>query len=177
MALSQIQSDLHVGGTLTVKKIILPSESVGDAQIATTALISAEKLTHQVVLTHYCEEAVASPPWSTSAPYIAPNDGQLVSVQAMVAKELITGGYVVNVDVQRVTDANSGSVTWTSMLTAPIEITSSTAMCAVQTAAIATETYDAGSIIRIKVWLSGSGTSTGNGFVCTVVLQEVGVAV
>ena len=140
MGVSTLQSDVYVNGNFSAKTMQLASASVGDAQVQSAANINAYKLSHlhrQV----YSQPSGAAVVGESRVVFEALNTGTITDFRAG-AVTIPVGADTCSVDLKK---------NGTSVLSAPLSITSSFVSRVSQAATIATPGVVAGDILEVVV--------------------------
>jgi hypothetical protein len=148
MAQSIQQGDLFVNGALTCKQFTPPAGSVGDAGIQAAAGIQATKLIHQFPVSKRQAGAAATATEIVHCHYAA---ATVVAVQVACGTHP-TSSDTVSVDVQR---GNSGAG-FSSILSAPVVLNSSTANLTPTSGSIASPNSAAGDCLEVVITVTGT---------------------
>jgi hypothetical protein len=150
----------------------LPDGTVVNADIAASAEIDTSKQKHRFAV-HYGQASGVNVVSATQLVHVARAAGELKSVITRIVTAPNAGDLKYTIDVQK---AASGSGSWTTLLTAVIDIADADTDNTVDTATlIASPTLVAGDAVRVVVTVSGSTGTQGQGFVITIEINESGI--
>jgi hypothetical protein len=156
-----IQGDLYVIGALVAQRVTLPASTVGDAQMNSSSPIGADKSQHQhkkLLAQAYGVAAVSE----RRVVHIAQAAGSIYRFLASLVLANV-GAATCSVDLKK---------NGTSILTAPISLTTGTAYIPVD-ASVATPAYVAGDVFEIAMTATAGGGTLGQGFFAEATFREL----
>lgn len=162
MALSRIESDMHVAGNLSANTMTYPAGSLSNVDVASGASIAATKLQHRHSKTYAQESAtnVADESRVLFTAYGA--TGTTISFKAGAAVAA-TGNATCSVDLKK---------NGTTVLSAPLSLTSSQTAYAELTATIGTSSFVAGDNFSVSFAGAVGSGALAKGVYCTLIVDE-----
>lgn len=160
--------EAFLGTTSFGGPVNLPAATVYDQQIGPGADIAASKLRHRHPI-RYGQKDAADVASETAVRHLSRAAGDIVDFRIRPTTVPAGGNKQYTVDIQKAADA-SGS--WTSLLTAPLTVNSSSVANTAVTAVLAILTYSASDAFRIVITASGTTGSQGQGLDCCLTLDE-----
>lgn len=164
-----INSDTHFRENVTfAKQPTFPTGAWDDDDIAAAANIAASKLQHRVPLAYHQAPGTAVVA-ATADVFIARADGDLISFEAAITGALADdASRHVTIDLQKSTSGGA----FATVLTAVIDLTSSSTLRTAVAAAISSAPFVDGDIFRIVVAVSGGGGNQAQGLCVSLRLDE-----
>jgi hypothetical protein len=164
MAISTINSDLFVNGSISSKGFTAPDSSITNAMVQSNAGIEATKVIHQQIIRNRHDGTVTA---TTKLLHLAEADGEIISVKVR-AITAPTGDFNYTVDIKKA--AASGA--FASILSSVITIDSSVSDNTNESGTLSTTTYSADDVFQVVVAVSGGTGVQGSDYIVSLVLRE-----
>lgn len=168
---SRINDDLHVGGHLTSTTASLPAGTVTNAMVNGSAAIEATKLIHQFCAQYIVADGTNVAATSGDGVPIHTVYGSSCTVAAVevVCPDAPSGG-----DLKFTVDVGyaNASTAYTSILTAVVDYANGTTDYTALPGTLDTTSLSAEDTIMVKVAVSGSTGTQGQGLIVNVWLRE-----
>lgn len=169
MALSKIESDLFVQGTLSAQTLSVPAGTVKDADVASGAAIAAAKLEHQYAICY--SQADGSDVVAAIVPVhvVRGTTATIKDVEVVCVDAPSGGNKAFAVDLKK---ANEGTPLPVTVLSLTIAYSSTQSDCEVEPGTISSASLADGDTLLVVVTVSGSTGTQGQGLVVTVTIRE-----
>jgi len=170
MALSTINGDVHVNGTLSSKIMNPPANSVGNSAVKAAAAIAASKLEHQ--WNHfeevYVEGTTIVALASRMIHTVTGVTGEVVAIEGWITTQATGADRTVTVDLEKSTAGGA----FATILSTTVDITNSTTIRTAVAGILSDGNLVVGDMLRLVVTVAGSASAQAAGLFVSVVLRE-----
>lgn len=169
MALTVIESDAFVKGTLSAQTLSIPASTIKNADVASDAAIEAAKLEHQYAIRY--SQADGSDVVAVIVPVhiVRGNTATIKDIEVVCVDAPSGGDKALAVDLKK---ANEGSPAPASVLSSAIAYSATQSDCEVEPGTISSASLADGDTLLVVVTVSGSTGTQGQGLVVTVTIRE-----
>lgn len=148
--------------------VVLPSGSVTNSNVLASTGIDASKLDHNRVIANELYGPAVTIAALTKSLYCAQGAGTILGFDAWIEVVASDVSRTVNVDLQKSTAGGA----WTTVMSSPVAITSSTTVRTLVAGTVSTPTYIAGDMFRAVVTVAGASGTQATGLTCRLRVDE-----
>jgi len=170
MALSTLNADIHVNGTLSAKTFNPPANSVANASVASNAAIAATKLEHQFGVSYefFAPGTAVTAVTAKLAHIVKGVTGEIVSIEAVITTQATGADRTVTVDLEK----STGGGAFATVLSSTVDITNATVIRTPVAGTITTPDTVDGDILQWTVAVAGAAGNQAEGLLVTMQLRE-----